>query len=102
MASDYTLDLVAPQPEAMTGKEFFHFCLGNKDIQIERDENGQMLVMPTEGLLASSLQSTIGVFLTIWNIINTESGKVFDSSAGFTLPDGSIRSPDAAWMSNEK
>lgn len=26
-------------------------------------------------------------------------GHVYESSAGFTLPDGSVRSPDAAWLS---
>ncbi|WP_254244164.1 Uma2 family endonuclease [Hymenobacter sp. BRD128] len=29
-------------------------------------------------------------------------GYVYESSAGFALPDGSIRSPDAAWLSKEK
>jgi len=26
-------------------------------------------------------------------------GHIYESSAGFTLPDGSVRSPDAAWLS---
>lgn len=30
------------------------------------------------------------------------SGPVFGSSAGFRLPDGSLRSPDAAWMSRAR
>jgi Uma2 family endonuclease len=28
-------------------------------------------------------------------------GTAFDSSVGFTLPDGSVLSPDASWVSNE-
>ena len=28
--------------------------------------------------------------------------KVFDSSSGFTLPNGATRSPDAAWIQSEK
>ena len=31
-----------------------------------------------------------------------ERGKSFGSNAGFTLPDGSMRSPDAAWLSLER
>jgi Uma2 family endonuclease len=29
-------------------------------------------------------------------------GKTFDSSTGFNLPDNSMRSPDTAWITNEK
>jgi Uma2 family endonuclease len=98
---EFSYNIIAPELENLTEEDFFNFCLQNKDIQIERDKNGQMLLMPPDGLLTSSLKATTGVFLSVWNN-NTQSGKVFDSSAGFTLPDGSMRSPDAAWMSNEK
>jgi Uma2 family endonuclease len=101
VASDYTLDLVAPQLETMTEEEFFHFCLQNKHIHIERDENQQILFMPPEGIQTSATNSTINGYLTIWNM-SKQSGVVFGTSAGFTLPDGSMRSPDAAWMTNEK
>jgi len=101
VASDYTLDLVAPQLETMTEEEFFHFCLQNKHIHIERDENQQILFLPPEGIQTSATNANIGAFLSIWNM-NTRLGVSFGTSAGFTLPDGSMRSPDAAWMSNEK
>ncbi|PSN18214.1 hypothetical protein C7271_13710 [filamentous cyanobacterium CCP5] len=29
-------------------------------------------------------------------------GEVFDSSSGFTLPNGAMRSPDAAWILSER
>ena len=35
--------------------------------------------------------------LWLWNR-KTGLGKVFDSSAGFVLPNGAIRSPDSAWI----
>jgi Uma2 family endonuclease len=101
VASDYTLELVAPQLETMTEEEFFHFCLQNKHIHIERDENQQILFMPPEGIETSNTNMNIGVLLGVWNM-NARLGKLFGTSAGFTLPDGSMRSPDAAWMSNEK
>lgn len=31
-----------------------------------------------------------------------DAGPVFDSSTGFKLPDGSLRSPDAAWIRKER
>jgi Uma2 family endonuclease len=38
--------------------------------------------------------------LFVWNL--TSKGTVFSAEAGFQLPDGSILSPDAAWMSSER
>ena len=37
------------------------------------------------------------VDLGIWARVDG-TGKVFDSSAGFTLPNGAVRAPDAAWV----
>ena len=34
--------------------------------------------------------------------ISSGMGHGFDSSAGFTLPNGVIRSPDASWISNDR
>jgi Uma2 family endonuclease len=101
VSSDYTLDLVAPQLETMTDEEFFHFCLQNKHIHIERDENHQILFMPPEGIETSAINASIATFLSVWNM-SKGLGVAFGTSAGFTLPDGSVRSPDAAWMTNEK
>ena len=39
--------------------------------------------------------------LANWAIQNGK-GIAFDSSAGFTLPDRSVLSPDASWLSREK
>ena len=43
----------------------------------------------------------IATALENWNSTNYP-GFVFDSSTGFDLPDGSTRSPDAAWLKKEK
>jgi Uma2 family endonuclease len=93
------LDL--PAKESMTEDEFFNFCAANKHIKIERDENGQILIMPPSGLESDSNSVDFSGELYNWNKLN-KSGIVFGSSAGFTLPDKSVRSPDAAWVSNEK
>lgn len=36
-----------------------------------------------------------------WND-QADLGLVFDSSTGFTLPNGAVRSPDSSWVSNER
>ncbi|MCW3107613.1 MAG: hypothetical protein JWQ09_2119 [Segetibacter sp.] len=95
------IPLELPAKESMTEEEFFDFCSANKHIKIERDENGQILIMPPAGLESDSNSSNIAAEIYNWNKL-TKSGKSFGSSAGFTLPDKSVRSPDAAWLSKEK
>jgi Uma2 family endonuclease len=40
----------------------------------------------------------LGLFSFFENLTTFGIGYCFDSSAGFTLPDGSVRNPDAAWI----
>lgn len=68
VASDYTLDHVAPQLETITEEELFHFCLQNKHIHIEREENHQILFMPPEEIETSNTNMNIGVLLGTWNM----------------------------------
>jgi len=87
--------------EEMTAEEFFHFCLENDELSFERDEKGNIIFMPPTGSNTGNTNSEIIGELVIWNRKN-RLGKTFESSAGFTLPDSSQRSPDAAWASNKK
>ena len=66
----------------MTDEELMRFCAANEMVRVERDTNGELILMSPSG-------SGTG---------RTNSGVTFDSNAGFTLPDGSMRSPDAAWI----
>ncbi len=90
-----------PNAESMTDEEFFKFCAANKHLKIERDENHQIYIMPPAGLESDHQSYTLGLALGNWND-KWKAGICFGASAGFTLPDGSVRSPDAAWLSNEK
>ena len=40
--------------------------------------------------------------LSKWRRDNPAAGEIFGSNTGFTLPDGSMRSPDASWVSAAK
>jgi Uma2 family endonuclease len=87
----------------LTDEQFFQFCLANKGrLRIERDENGQILLMPPTGLETGNYNATLTYWFVKWNVENNSPGKVFDSSAGFTLPDTSVKSPDVSWLSSEK
>jgi Uma2 family endonuclease len=101
VTSDYDIDLEIPSLKNMSDEEFFNFCTENKNARIERDENHQIYIMPPVGNDSSAKNVTIIIELGLWNK-KSKKGIVFDSSAGFFLPDKSMRSPDAAWISNEK
>jgi Uma2 family endonuclease len=85
----------------LTEEQFFHFCQENDALRIERNSNGEIIIMAPTGSETGWYNSNITTELSLWNR-QTKSGYVFDSSSGFTLPDGSVRSPDAAFILKHK
>jgi Uma2 family endonuclease len=98
---NYSLPLYLPNKEEMTKEEFYDFCLVNNHLRIERDENNQIYIMAPVGGETGRKHIEIAFAIELWNK-KVGLGKTFDSSTGFELPDGSMRSPDAAWVSKEK
>ena len=84
----------------LTDEEFFRFCTENQNLRIERDNQLNIYIMPPVGTFGSYQSGEAFAQLSIWNR-KMRKGKVFDSSAGYTLPDHSVLSPDASWVSNE-
>lgn len=87
--------------DLMSDDEFFQFCQLNDTLEFERDSHGNIILMSPTGSLSGSLNVRLSGFLFLWNE-QTGLGELFDSSAGFTLPNGAVRSPDAPWMTAEK
>ena len=87
---------ILPQ-EKMTTEQFYAFCADNPDWCIERTAEGDVIVMPPAFSDTGNRNFEIAVEVGIWARQNG-TGKGFDSSAGFTLPNGAVRSPDAAWI----
>lgn len=81
----------------MSDREFFEFCQINGDWRIERTARGDVEIMPPSGGEASNRNAIITAQLTTW-ALRDGTGAAFDSSGGFILPNGAIRSPDAAWV----
>lgn len=98
---NFTVNVKGSLHDDMTDEEFFNFCQQNRDLRMERDNNKQIFIMAPTGYYTGGLNSGIFGELYIWNR-KFKMGKVFDSSTGFTLPDGAVFSPDAAWVSNDK
>ena len=76
---------------------FEEFCRANPDLRIERNAQGEIIVMPPAGGESSHRNATLTEQLTHW-AAKDDRGQAFDSSAAFHLPDGSILSPDASWV----
>lgn len=81
----------------MDDGELLLFCAANDFLRVEREANGEILVMTPAGGRTSSMNSRITRYLDEW-AEHDGRGVAFDSNAGFVLKDGSMRSPDAAWI----
>ena len=79
-------------------EKFEEMCALNPDCQLERNANGDIVIMPPVYTETGGKNFTLAVELGNWAKIDG-TGKGFDSSTGFTLPNGAIRSPDVAWVS---
>ncbi len=77
--------------------EFFKFCQANRDLRIERAANGEVVVMSPAGGYSGYRGMEVAQQLGAW-AKKDKTGVAFDSSAGFRLPSGAMRSPDAAWV----
>ncbi len=85
----------------LTDEQFFQMCQKNRDYRFERTASGELLIMPPTGSDTGNRNFDMVVELGIWNK-QTKLGKGFDSSTGFTLPNGAERSPDASWIKIER
>jgi Uma2 family endonuclease len=86
------------RPESpMSDEDLMRFCAANGIARVEREVNGEILVMSPAGNRTGRRNAAIVSALDTW-AQQDERGYVFDSSTGFTLADGSMRSPDAAWI----
>lgn len=81
----------------MTDDQFYDFCRINRDLRIERTAAGDLLIMTPAGGTTSNRNAKITLQLQHWANKDRQ-GVVFDSSGGFRLPNGAVRSPDASWV----
>jgi Uma2 family endonuclease len=85
----------------LTDEQFFQLCQKNRDLRFERNAQGDLIIMAPAGSDTGRVNSEFGADLVFWNR-RAKLGVTFDSSAGFKLPNGSDRSPDAAWILTER
>lgn len=85
----------------MNDDEFFDFCQNYKASRIEMEKDGEIIINPPTGSETGGKNFTLIVRFGIW-VEKDGSGKGFDSSTGFILPNGAKRSPDLSRINLEK
>ena len=85
----------------MSDEQFFEFCQANRDLRIERNSVGEIIIMPPTGWETGDKNAEITMQLRIWAKQDGR-GRSADSSAGYKMPNGATLSPDASWVLNER
>ncbi len=89
--------VIIPQSFKVTHEQFKELAIANRDIRLERTEEGELRIKPLFGGEAGAINANITAQLWIWNR-QTNLGIAFNSSTGFHLPNQAILSPDASWV----
>ena len=95
----YTVDL--RRVLDMQDDQFYELCRTNPEIKFERNSRGDLLIMSPTGGETGNRNLEASVDFGNWNR-QVRLGKLFDSSTGFKLPGGGTRSPDIAWIRQDR
>ncbi|MBD1903165.1 Uma2 family endonuclease [Trichocoleus sp. DQ-A3] len=90
-----------PPSMPMTDEQFFEFCQINRNLRIERNKTGEIVIMPPTGSETGNREGNIFGQLWLWSE-QDGTGITFSSSTGFILSTGAERSPDASWIKLER
>jgi Uma2 family endonuclease len=85
----------------LSDDDFYNLCQANRELKLERTAKGELVVMAPTGGEGGIGEADLITDLNIWNR-SSRLGVVFSSSTGFKLPNGANRSPDAAWVRQER
>jgi Uma2 family endonuclease len=85
----------------LTDEKFYQLCRSNPELKFERSPQRELIVMPPTGGETGNRNFNIGLDIGIWNR-QTQLGICFDSSTCFKLPGGGDRSPDLAWIRQDR
>lgn len=89
------------RPDPYTSEEFALLTEAYPDLRMERTAEGEVIIMPPTKTGTGRKNFRIAYQLGAW-IKAGGGGEGFDSSTGFTLPNGAERSPDVSWVRAER
>jgi Uma2 family endonuclease len=98
VAVDWPLEI----KPVVSHEQFTAIAQANRDLRLELSAQGELIVMPPAGSSTGRRNLSLSGQLSKWVDQHESLGEGFDSSAGFTLPDGAILSPDASWIERSR
>jgi Uma2 family endonuclease len=90
-----------PPKQRLSDEEFEQFCAEHPELRIEMSSEGDMIIMLPVFTEGGKRNFTLTARFGVW-VEADGSGVGFDSSTGFTLPNGAKRSPDVSWIRRER
>jgi len=94
-------ELIELTHQLVTPEQFEQLCIEYGELRLELTSSGELIVMPPTGSETSRGNSNLTYQLEVWARTDA-TGICFGPSGGFTLPNGAIRSPDAAWVKRDE
>ena len=85
----------------LTDEELLDFCSLNRDVRVERDGKGELLIMSPSGGNAGRGELRIASQLLNW-AESEGKGVALGATSGFRLRGLTMRAPDAAWVSSPR
>ncbi len=85
----------------MNADQFAEFAGQNPELKLELTTKGDVIMMSPTGGETGDFNGEITMQLRLWSKQNG-TGKTFDSSTMFKLPNNALRSPDASWVSLQR
>jgi len=95
--------LMVPRESGLfvTPRGFWRLCLANPLLRLERSARGEVIVMAPSGSESGYQNGKLTQRLGNWCDADG-TGEFFESSAGFTLPNGKVTASDAAWIARDR
>lgn len=85
----------------LSDEEFERFCAEYRELRIEMTSEGEVIIMAPVASEGGKRNFSLTARFGAW--VETDgTGVGFDSSTGFTLPNGAKRSPDVSWIRRER
>jgi Uma2 family endonuclease len=96
----YTINVKA-FTEQISDRDLLQISSDNPELRFETDARGNLVVMPLRYTLYGMYNAELLGQLGIWNHQH-KLGVAFDSSTGFRLSNGAVRSPNVSWIAIDK
>ncbi|OLD28133.1 MAG: hypothetical protein AUJ04_02280 [Acidobacteria bacterium 13_1_40CM_3_55_6] len=91
----------SPLTTKVSDEQFTELCRRNPNLRIELTSEGDLIIMPPTGGKTGARNFYLTGKFSVW-VEKDATGRGFDSSTEFTLPNGAKRSPDVSWVRLER